>query len=129
MTAYFGLFEVGQPKPGETVVVSAASGAVGQVVGQLAKIAGCRVVGIAGGAKKCAFVKDTLGFDACIDYKAEKDLDRRRQGRLPQRRRRLLRQRRRHRERRGARQPQLLCPRGAVRLDLAIQHRPSRARA
>jgi NADPH-dependent curcumin reductase CurA len=74
MTAYFGLFDVGQPKAGETVVVSAASGAVGQIVGQLAKIAGCRAVGIAGGAKKCAFVKDTLGFDACIDYKAEKDL-------------------------------------------------------
>src|SRR6188472_111420 len=75
MTAYFGLLEVGQPKPGETVVVSAASGAVGQVVGQIAKIMGCRVVGIAGGAKKCAFVKDELGFDACLDYKAEKDLD------------------------------------------------------
>ena len=74
MTAYFGLFDVGQPKTGETVVVSAASGAVGQIVGQLAKIAGCRAVGIAGGAKKCAFVKDTLGFDACIDYKAETDL-------------------------------------------------------
>ena len=74
MTAYFGLFEVGQPKAGETVVVSAASGAVGQVVGQLAKIAGCRAVGIAGGAKKCAFVKDTLGLDACIDYKAGGDL-------------------------------------------------------
>jgi len=74
MTAYFGLFDVGQPKAGETVVVSAASGAVGQIVGQLAKIAGCRAVGIAGGSKKCAFVKDTLGFDACIDYKAEKDL-------------------------------------------------------
>ncbi len=74
MTAYFGLYDVGQPKAGETVVVSAASGAVGQIVGQLAKIAGCRAVGIAGGSKKCAFVKDTLGFDACIDYKAEKDL-------------------------------------------------------
>jgi NADPH-dependent curcumin reductase CurA len=74
MTAYFGLFEVGQPKAGETVVVSAASGAVGQVVGQLAKIAGCRAVGIAGGARKCAFVKDTLGLDACIDYKAGGDL-------------------------------------------------------
>jgi len=74
MTAYFGLYEIGQPKPGETVVVSAASGAVGQTVGQLAKIAGCRAVGIAGGAKKCAYVKDTLGLDACIDYKAEKDL-------------------------------------------------------
>ena len=70
MTAYFGLFEVGQPKPGETVVVSAASGAVGQIVGQLAKIAGCRAVGIAGGARKCAYVKDELGLDACIDYKA-----------------------------------------------------------
>ena len=75
MTAYFGLLDVGQPKPGETIVVSAASGAVGQVVGQIGKIMGCRVVGIAGGAKKCAFVKDELGFDACIDYKAEKDLD------------------------------------------------------
>src|SRR5436190_9506572 len=74
MTAYFGLFDVGQPKAGETVVVSAASGAVGQVVGQLAKISGCRAVGIAGGTKKCAFVKDTLGFDACIDYKATQDL-------------------------------------------------------
>ena len=75
MTAYFGLLDVGQPKPGETIVVSAASGAVGQVVGQIGKIMGCRVVGIAGGAKKCAFVKDELGFDACVDYKAEKDLD------------------------------------------------------
>ncbi len=74
MTAYFGLFDVGRPKAGETVVVSAASGAVGQIVGQLAKIAGCRAVGIAGGPKKCAFVKDTLGFDACIDYKAERNL-------------------------------------------------------
>jgi NADPH-dependent curcumin reductase CurA len=74
MTAYFGLFEVGNPKPGETVVVSAASGAVGQIVGQLARIAGCRAVGIAGGASKCAYVKDQLGLDACIDYKAEKDL-------------------------------------------------------
>jgi hypothetical protein len=74
MTAYFGLFEVGQPKPGETVVVSAASGAVGQIVGQLARIAGCRAVGIAGGPRKCAYVKDDLGLDACIDYRAEKDL-------------------------------------------------------
>jgi NADPH-dependent curcumin reductase len=74
MTAYFGLLDVGQPRPGETVVVSAASGAVGQIVGQLAKIAGCRAVGIAGGAKKCAYVRDELGLDACIDYKAEGDL-------------------------------------------------------
>jgi NADPH-dependent curcumin reductase CurA len=75
MTAYFGLLEVGQPTPGETIVVSAASGAVGQVVGQIGKIMGCRVVGIAGGARKCTFVTGELGFDACVDYKAEKDLD------------------------------------------------------
>jgi NADPH-dependent curcumin reductase CurA len=69
-TAYFGLLDVGQPKAGETVVVSAASGAVGSVVGQIAKIKGCRVVGIAGGADKCRYVRDTLGFDDCVDYKA-----------------------------------------------------------
>jgi NADPH-dependent curcumin reductase CurA len=70
MTAYFGLKEIGQPKPGETVVVSAASGAVGSVVGQLARIWGCRAVGIAGGAAKCDYAKRELGFDACVDYKA-----------------------------------------------------------
>lgn len=69
-TAYFGLLEVGQPKAGETVVVSAASGAVGSLVGQIAKIKGCRAVGIAGGPEKCRYVVDELGFDACIDYKA-----------------------------------------------------------
>jgi NADPH-dependent curcumin reductase CurA len=69
-TAWFGLFEIGKPKAGETVVVSAASGAVGSVVGQLAKQEGCRVVGIAGGKAKCDYVVDELGFDACIDYKA-----------------------------------------------------------
>ena len=72
MTAYFGLKELGQPKPGETVVVSAASGAVGSVVGQLAKLGGCRAVGIAGGAQKCDYVRRELGFDACVDYKSEK---------------------------------------------------------
>ena len=70
MTGYFGLMDVGQPKPGETVVVSGAAGAVGQTVGQLAKIKGCRVVGIAGGQAKCDWVVHELGFDACIDYKA-----------------------------------------------------------
>ena len=70
MTGYFGLMDVGQPKPGETVVVSGAAGAVGQTVGQLAKIKGCRVVGIAGGKAKCDWVVNELGFDACIDYKA-----------------------------------------------------------
>jgi NADPH-dependent curcumin reductase len=69
-TAYFGLLDVGQPKTGETVVVSAASGAVGSVVGQIAKIKGCRVVGIAGGSEKCRYVIQELGFDACVDYKA-----------------------------------------------------------
>lgn len=68
-TAYVGLTEIGQPKPGETVVVSGASGAVGSIAGQIAKLKGCRAIGIAGGARKCAFVTDELGFDAAIDYK------------------------------------------------------------
>jgi NADPH-dependent curcumin reductase CurA len=70
MTAYAGLLEIGQPKPGETVVVAAASGAVGSVVGQIARIKGCRAVGIAGGAQKCRFVTDELGFDDCLDHHA-----------------------------------------------------------
>ena len=69
-TAYMGLLDIGQPKAGETVVVAAASGAVGSVVGQIAKINGCHVVGIAGGAEKCQFVIDELGFDACIDHRS-----------------------------------------------------------
>ena len=70
MTAYFGLLEVGKCQDGDTVVVSGAAGAVGSVVGQIAKIKGCRVVGIAGGSDKCSYVVNELGFDACIDYKA-----------------------------------------------------------
>ena len=70
MTGYFGLLDVGLAKEGETVVVSGASGAVGQTVGQVARIKGCRVVGIAGGPAKCEFVTKELGFDACIDYRA-----------------------------------------------------------
>jgi NADPH-dependent curcumin reductase len=70
MTGYFGLMDIGQPKQGETLVVSGAAGAVGQTVGQVAKIKGCRVVGIAGGPAKCEWVVKELGFDACIDYKA-----------------------------------------------------------
>lgn len=70
VTAWYGLNRIVQPRAGQTIVVSAASGAVGSVVGQLAKRAGCRVVGIAGGQEKCAYVRDELGFDACIDYKA-----------------------------------------------------------
>lgn len=70
-TAYFGIIHVGQIKEGETVLVSGAAGAVGSVVGQIAKLKGCRVVGIAGGKEKCDYVVNELGFDACIDYKTE----------------------------------------------------------
>jgi NADPH-dependent curcumin reductase CurA len=74
VTAWVGLTQIIAPKEGETVVVDAASGAVGGAVGQLAKARGCRVVGLAGGADKCAYVTDVLGFDACIDYKQQPDL-------------------------------------------------------
>jgi NADPH-dependent curcumin reductase CurA len=69
LTAYVGLVDIGRPKAGETVVVSAAAGAVGSVVGQIARIKGCRAVGVAGGAAKCEYVVKELGFDACVDYK------------------------------------------------------------
>ncbi|MFK4226668.1 NADP-dependent oxidoreductase [Streptomyces sp. NPDC019890] len=71
MTAYFGLLDIGRPKPGQTVVVSGAAGAVGNVVGQVAKILGCRVIGIAGGERKCRSVVEEFGFDAAIDYQTE----------------------------------------------------------
>lgn len=70
-TAYAGLLKIGEPRPGETLVVAAASGPVGATVGQIAKIKGCRVVGVAGGSEKCAHVVDNLGFDVCIDHRAE----------------------------------------------------------
>ena len=73
VTAWYGLLKICEPKAGETVVVNAASGAVGSAVGVLAKARGCRVVGIAGGAEKCAYVVNELGFDACIDYKEHSD--------------------------------------------------------
>ncbi len=73
ITAWHGLVKICQPKEGQTIAVSAASGAVGAVVGQLAKRRGCKVIGIAGGAEKCAYVVNDLGFDQCIDYKAHKD--------------------------------------------------------
>ena len=98
MTAYVGLLDIGQPKPGETVVVSAASGAVGSAVGQIAKIKGARAVGIAGSQDKCDYVVRELGFDACVNYKTG-DLARRAPGRLPERHRRLLRERGRRRAR------------------------------
>ncbi|CAI0747480.1 NADP-dependent oxidoreductase [Serratia entomophila] len=69
-TAYMGLLDIGQPQQGETLVVAAASGAVGSVVGQIGKLKGCRVVGVAGGAEKCRYVVEELGFDACIDHRA-----------------------------------------------------------
>jgi hypothetical protein len=71
VTAWIGLLDIGQPKPGDTVVVSAASGAVGSVVGQLAKLARCRVIGVAGGKEKCDYVVKELGFDACIDHRGD----------------------------------------------------------
>ena len=73
VTAWYGLTQICKPKAGQTIVVSAASGAVGSAVGQLAKVRGCRAVGIAGGADKCGYVVNELGFDACIDYKAHPD--------------------------------------------------------
>jgi hypothetical protein len=69
LTAYFGLLDIGQPRPGETVVVSGAAGAVGSIAGQIAKLKGCRTIGVAGGPEKCAWVVEACGFDACIDYK------------------------------------------------------------
>src|SRR5580698_2165151 len=69
LTAYFGLLDIGQPKAGETLVVSAAAGAVGSLVGQIGKIKGCHVVGLAGSDEKCRWIKDELGFDAAINYK------------------------------------------------------------
>jgi len=71
MTAYFGLLDVGHPRDGDTVVISGAAGAVGSVAGQIAKLKGCRVIGIAGGPEKCAWLTDELGFDAAIDYKSQ----------------------------------------------------------
>jgi NADPH-dependent curcumin reductase CurA len=76
LTAYTGLLNIGKPQPGETLVVAAASGAVGSVAGQIGKIKGCRVVGIAGGQDKCRFVKEELGFDACLNHR-EPELDKR----------------------------------------------------
>ena len=74
LTAYFGLLDIGQPNPGETVVISAAAGAVGSIAGQLAKIKGCKTVGIAGGVEKCNYLKNDLNFDEAIDYKNEPNI-------------------------------------------------------
>ena len=117
VTAYVGLLDIGQPKAGETVVVSAASGAVGSIVGQLAKIKGCRAVGIAGSPDKCRYVVDELGFDACINYKTD-DLVPALRAACPQRHRHLLRERRRQGVRGGAARAQPRRAHPAVRDDL-----------
>lgn len=69
-TAYMGLMDIGKPKPGDTLVVAAATGPVGATVGQIGKLKGCRVVGVAGGPEKCRYAKETFGFDECLDHKA-----------------------------------------------------------
>ena len=120
MTAYVGLLDIGQPKPGETVVVSAASGAVGSVVGQLAKIKGCRAVGIAGSPDKCRYVVDELGFDACINYKTDDLVPALPRG-VSERHRHLLRERRRRGVRGGVARAQPRRADSAVRDDLGIQ--------
>jgi NADPH-dependent curcumin reductase CurA len=136
VTAWYGLMDICAPKAGETVVVTAASGAVGSVVGQLAKMKGCRAVGIAGGAEKCRYVVDELGFDACVDYKAGNSVEGHQGGdaerhRLPvrERRRRDLRHPARAHERLLAHRPvrpHLPVQRGAVRHE---EHRPPTSRA
>ena len=131
VTAWYGLMKICEPKPGQTIVVSAASGAVGSVVGQLAKARGCRAVGIAGGADKCELRDvDELGFDACIDYKAHADpksLYAGAEGSDAGRRRRLLRERRRADPRRGAGAHERVRPDRAVRNDQRLRRR-SRSR-
>ena len=127
-TAYFGMTGIGRPQPGETVVVSAAAGATGSVAGQIAKIAGARVVGIAGGPEKCRAVVDDFGFDACIDYKSD-DLQAALKEHCPARRQRLLRQCRRPDPRRGVGPAGTEGAGRAVRCHLQLpDRRASRAR-
>ena len=121
-TAYFGMIDIGRPQPGETVVVSAAAGATGSVAGQIAKIAGARVVGIAGGPEKCRAVVEDFGFDACIDYKND-DLPAALKAALPAAGRRLLRQRRRPDPQRGAGPPGHQGTGGALRRHLQLPDR------
>ena len=109
MTAYFGLLDIGKPQAGQTVVVSGAAGAVGMVAGQIARIHGCRVVGIAGGPEKCRYLVAEIGFDAAIDYKTE-DVRKALQTAMSQRDRRLFRQCRRRHSRCGAGQSRRATP-------------------
>ena len=121
-TAYVGLRVIGKPKPGETVVVAAASGPVGSLVGQLAKIAGARAVGIAGGPEKCAYVKDELRFDAAIDHRDSR-FSSPTSGCLPERHRCLLRERRRGDLAGGVAVVQQVRARPGLRPDRAVQRR------
>ena len=120
MTAYMGLLEIGKPAAGETVVVAAASGAVGSVVGQIARIKGAHAVGIAGGPDKCRYVTEELGFDACIDHRAP-DFNRPSCRSLPERYRRRLRECRRRGIRGCISPPQSVRPHSGVRADLHVQ--------
>jgi NADPH-dependent curcumin reductase CurA len=126
-TAYTGVTDILKPKAGETVVISAASGAVGSVAGQLAKRAGARVVGVAGGAEKCLYVQDSLMFDDCVDHRAM-DLRAELAGGVPERHRLLLRECRRRRAGGGVRSAQSVRARGDVRHGVAIQPGPVPAR-
>ena len=120
VTAWVGLLDICQPKAGETVVVSAASGAVGSAVGQIAKLKGCRAVGIAGGKEKCDYVVKELGFDACVDYKARR-LNEELKAAVPEGIDVLFRERRRRNPGRGAAAHECVLAHRRVRPDLAIQ--------
>ena len=127
LTAYFGLLDVGQPEPGQTVLVSGAAGSVGSIVGQIARIKGCRAVGVAGGEENAAGSSRKSGFDAAIDYKAA-DLRKELKTHAPDGDRRLLRQRRRG-DIRGRTEPaRPRCPHRAVRRGVAVQRHSARAR-
>ena len=128
LTAYFGLLEVGRPAGGETVLVSAAAGAVGSVAGQLAKIHGCRVVGLAGSDDKCRWLTGELGLDAAINYKSG-DLARAIRDGLPQGHRRVLRQCRRTHSRGGPLSDAGRRSHRVLRSGLAIRYRQPGARA
>ena len=125
MTAYFGLLDVGKPQPGQTVVVSGAAGAVGMVVGQIAKIKGCRAVGIAGGREKCDYLVRELGFDAAIDYKSD-DVKRTLRQHCPQGVD-VYRQRRRRDSRHRADADRAQCAHRDLRRDLSVQQHDRRA--
>ncbi len=128
MTAYTGLLNIGQPKPGETLVVAAASGAVGAIVGQIAKLKGCRVVGIAGGPDKVRYLTEELGFDVGLDHRAP-DFAERLQRRRAERHRHLFRECRRARVGRGVSAAEQVRAHAGLRPDRALQRRRAAAGA